>query len=76
MRQPTPKWNDYVLLRDEALKIIPDNIDVFSIKKEFQMMITSKRKFERINTIANLIEVQSMSIQMFFFLPVYISNKQ
>eukprot|EP00092_Neocalanus_flemingeri_P003815 GFUD01004109.1.p1 GENE.GFUD01004109.1~~GFUD01004109.1.p1 ORF type:complete len:247 (+),score=90.30 GFUD01004109.1:1786-2526(+) len=56
MRLQTSKWNDYVLLRDEALRNIPDNIDMFSIKREFRTMITSKRRFERINTLGQLIE--------------------
>ena len=57
MRQPTPKLIEYALLRDEALKTIPDNIDLFSIKKDFQMIIPSKRRFERVHTIGHLIKV-------------------
>jgi len=56
MRQPSSKWNDYVLLRDEVFKNIPDTLDVFSIKKEFQTMIASRRKLERIKTIRQLVK--------------------
>eukprot|EP00092_Neocalanus_flemingeri_P046720 GFUD01052663.1.p1 GENE.GFUD01052663.1~~GFUD01052663.1.p1 ORF type:complete len:195 (+),score=44.32 GFUD01052663.1:51-635(+) len=56
MRQPTYKWKAYVLLKDEVMLKLPENIDIFSIKKEFQTMITSKRRFERISTVNQLFE--------------------
>eukprot|EP00092_Neocalanus_flemingeri_P028973 GFUD01031456.1.p1 GENE.GFUD01031456.1~~GFUD01031456.1.p1 ORF type:complete len:240 (+),score=56.83 GFUD01031456.1:103-822(+) len=56
MRQPTYKWKAYVLLKDEVMLKLPENIDIFSIKKEFQTMITSKRRFERISTVNQLVE--------------------
>ena len=59
MRQPSAAWSNYILLRDQALVSIADGIDVFSIKKEFQLMIKSKRRFERINTIRGLVEVKN-----------------
>ena len=54
MKHPTANWDEYVLLRDEALMNIPDNIDVFHIKKKFETMITSKRRLERICTVKQL----------------------
>ena len=57
MRQTSQKLTEYEELRDEVLKVLPDNIDVFSIKQEFQPIIVSKRRFERIHTIQQLIEV-------------------
>jgi len=65
MRQPTSAWSDYVLLRDEAIRTIPDNIDMFNIKKEFQMLITSKRRFERIHTIGHLVEELERQLVIF-----------
>jgi len=56
MRQHSVKWQEYVKLRDESFRNIPDNVDVFNIKMEFQALITSKRRFERINTIRQLVE--------------------
>lgn len=56
MRQHSVKWQEYVKLRDESFRNIPDNVDVFNIKQEFQALITSKRRFERINTIRQLVE--------------------
>ena len=61
MRQHSVKWQEYAKLRDESLRNVPDNVDVFNIKQEFQALITSKRRFERINTIRQLVEV-SISI--------------
>ena len=56
MRQPTPKWIEYALLRDEAIKTIAFNTDLFSIKKDFPIIIPSKRRFERVHTIGHLIK--------------------
>ena len=57
MREHSDKWREYQVLREEVLRTIPDNIDVFSIKREFQALIKSKRRFERIQTIPQLVEV-------------------
>eukprot|EP00092_Neocalanus_flemingeri_P004409 GFUD01004743.1.p1 GENE.GFUD01004743.1~~GFUD01004743.1.p1 ORF type:complete len:248 (+),score=86.68 GFUD01004743.1:268-1011(+) len=65
MRQPTSQRMDYGLLRDEAFMILPDNLDVFSIKKEFQTLIPSKRRFEKIGTIVQL--VQELERQLIIF---------
>ena len=75
MRQLTAKSNAYALLRDETLQIIPDNIDIFSIKKDFQVMISSKRRFERIQTIAQLIEVTT-TVKLEFILLDFTLFKQ
>jgi len=65
MRQPTKKWAEYMLVRDEALQTIPDNIDMFRVKKDFQMIIPSKRRFERIRTIGQLIKELEQQLLIF-----------
>lgn len=55
MRPPTSQWTEYVKIRTKVLADIPDNIDVFSIKRVFDTLITSRRRFERITTIRQLV---------------------
>jgi len=65
MRQASHKLTEYEELRDEVLKVLPDNIDVFKIKQEFQPIIVSKRRFERIHTIQQLIEELERQLLIF-----------
>jgi len=44
------------MLRDEALKTIPDDVAFFKIKQEVQALVTSKRRFERISTMRQLLQ--------------------
>jgi len=85
MRQASHKLAEYEELRDEVLKVLPDNIDVFRIKQEFQPIIVSKRRFERIDTIQQLIEElerqllifpDKRGIQQFYTVITRVKNQQ
>jgi len=56
---------EYNILRDKALKTIPDNVDLFKIKQEFRHLIPAKRRFERISSILQLI--QELERQLIIF---------
>ena len=58
MRPLTWQWKEYSVLRDEALKTIPDNVAFFKIKQEVQALVASKRRFERISTMRLLLQVR------------------
>jgi len=53
------------MLRDKALKIVPDNVDIFKIKQEFRHLVPAKRRFERISNIRQL--VQELERQLLIF---------
>lgn len=58
MRQISQEWSEYVALRTQVVDILPDNLDVSLVKPVVQskLQLRSKRRFERINSVRQLIE--------------------
>ena len=57
MRQLAPERVEYSKLKEDILGCLADNTDITGVKKEFRLLISSKRKFERINSIRTLLQV-------------------
>lgn len=55
MREVTPIWNNYQKLRDEVISCLTSELPVERIKAAFQGQIESRRRFERIQTVPELI---------------------
>lgn len=65
MRQLAPERVEYSKLKEDILGCLADNTDVTGVKKEFRLLISSKRKFERINSIRTLF--QELERQLLIF---------
>ena len=57
MRQPSPKWLKYQELRDDVVAALPTDLAIKKIKGTFRSLIPSQRRYERINSIPDLIKV-------------------
>ena len=51
--------SEYESIKNEVFSSIPEptHLNIFSIKREFQWLIKSKRRFERIQSVKELVKV-------------------
>ena len=51
--------SEYESIKNEVFASIPEpaHLNIFSIKREFQWLIKSKRRFERIQSVKELVKV-------------------
>ena len=58
MRPPSKSMMEYIQLRDEVLRNIPDNVDVFTIRTRIleNTRFATKRRVERIKSITELVK--------------------
>ena len=58
MRPPSKSMMEYIQLREEVLRNIPDNVDIFTIRTRIleNTRFATKRRVERIKSIRELVK--------------------